>query len=130
MPQIMAFQAAKLPDAVQVNEEGKKRKPLAGGSAPSDNRIDLRRDCELLSMLQHSCEVARPNEPGSVVTCWPVRRLFRRCQDRKGPFMVETTAWEGFEGCPADNPKGLVHAVDNKQPVAGKSSAWHKAYWS
>lgn len=53
-----------------------------------------------------------------------------RCQDRKGPFMVETTAWEGFEGCPADNPKGLEQAVENKRSVVGKASAWHKGYWS
>ncbi|TQS33580.1 hypothetical protein Golomagni_06070 [Golovinomyces magnicellulatus] len=44
--------------------------------------------------MQYSCEVQNPSERDSPVLCYPVERLFRRCKDRKGSFMVETTAWE------------------------------------
>ncbi|KAG0652933.1 hypothetical protein D0Z07_0210 [Hyphodiscus hymeniophilus] len=51
--------------------------------------------CELLELLQYDCRVENPERRESDVHCWPIVRLFRRCQDRDGKFMVETTAWEG-----------------------------------
>jgi len=46
-------------------------------------------------MLQYECSVDEPVTRESVINCWPVERLFRRCRDRNGVFTVETTAWEG-----------------------------------
>lgn len=46
-------------------------------------------------MWQYDCEVEKPVTRESVTRCWPVERLFRRCKDRRGTFMIETTAWEG-----------------------------------
>jgi len=51
--------------------------------------------CELLEMLQYDCRVENPEKQGSLVRCLPIVRLFRRCQDRDGKFLLETTAWEG-----------------------------------
>jgi len=55
---------------------------------------DLKK-CELLELLQYECKVEKPERRNSLVRCWPVERLFRRCKDREGVFTVETTAWEG-----------------------------------
>ncbi|GAW12838.1 hypothetical protein ANO14919_022090 [Xylariales sp. No.14919] len=84
-PPCRVFPASQLPAEVQVNYDGKRRK---GG------RINLEA-CELLSMVQYDCHIDRPDLRDSPVRCWPVQRWFRRCQDRKGTFMVETTMWEG-----------------------------------
>ncbi|KAI0407748.1 hypothetical protein F4802DRAFT_553248 [Xylaria palmicola] len=85
-PPCRVFPASQLPAEVQL-VDGKRRK---GG------RIDLAA-CELLSMVQYDCQIDRPDRPESPVRCWPVQRWFRRCQDRKGQFLVETTMWEGRE---------------------------------
>ncbi|KAL8414537.1 hypothetical protein RB594_005681 [Gaeumannomyces avenae] len=99
---IPAFSAAELPTKIQLDPNGRKRKLPA--LPDGRTKLDLQKDCELLSLLQYSCTVDRPDEPGSSVQCWPVPRLFRKCQDKRGTFMVETTAWEGFPGCPAGKP--------------------------
>ncbi|OAA61942.1 hypothetical protein SPI_04801 [Niveomyces insectorum RCEF 264] len=115
-PPCYTFPASELTEHVQLDVHGRTRKmPLGpapdgsssssgggGGSArqPANRHrdIDLARDCTLLSSLvQYSCTVLRPERRDSPVQCWPVQRLFRRCQDRAGYFMVETTAWEGSE---------------------------------
>ncbi|KAI1428695.1 hypothetical protein F5Y12DRAFT_710990 [Xylaria sp. FL1777] len=83
-PQCSVFPASQLPANIQV-DDGQRRK---GG------RIDLLA-CELLSMVQYDCQIDRPDVSNSPVKCWPVQRWFRRCQDRKGKFLVETTMWEG-----------------------------------
>ncbi|KAI1112693.1 hypothetical protein F5Y14DRAFT_421102 [Nemania sp. NC0429] len=83
-PPCRVFPASQLPAEIQVND-GKRRK---GG------RIDLSA-CELLSMVQYDCQVSEPHLNDSPVKCWPVQRWFRRCQDRKETFLVETTMWEG-----------------------------------
>lgn len=73
---IPAFSAEELPAKIQVDLNGRKRKlpELPDGRT----KLDLRKDCELLSLLQYSCTVDRPEEPGSSVQCWPVPRMFRK----------------------------------------------------
>ncbi|KAI2467989.1 hypothetical protein F4781DRAFT_286070 [Annulohypoxylon bovei var. microspora] len=83
-PPCRVFPASQLESEIQV-ADGKVRK---GG------RIDLP-TCELFSMVQYECQIDRPNVADSPVRCWPVQRWFRRCQDKNGSFMVETTIWEG-----------------------------------
>jgi len=87
-PPIKAFDTAALPQHVQHGPDGRRRKTAAGAG------IDLARDCELATLLQYECLVRRPEMPNSPVECWPVRRWFRRCQDLKANFTVETTKWE------------------------------------
>ncbi|KAH8646662.1 hypothetical protein BX600DRAFT_518705 [Xylariales sp. PMI_506] len=72
---------------IQFDAEGRKRKTQGGAD------IDLAQ-CPLFGMVQYECQIDRPNLRDSPVRCWPVQRWFRRCQDRKGTFMVETTNWE------------------------------------
>ncbi|KAI0388582.1 hypothetical protein F5Y17DRAFT_470344 [Xylariaceae sp. FL0594] len=93
-PPCRVFPASHLPAEIQL-VDGKRRK---GG------KIDLSA-CELLSMTQYDCQIDRPELSNSPVRCWPVQRWFRRCQDQKGTFMVETTVWEGKEPptIPTDN---------------------------
>lgn len=88
-PPCQAFATKDLPAEVQVGPNGKLRKTTDG------RRIDLLRDCELLELMQYECAVVNPEVRNSPVQCWPVQRLFRRCQDKNGKFTVETTAWEG-----------------------------------
>ncbi|KAH7011974.1 hypothetical protein BGZ61DRAFT_493905 [Ilyonectria robusta] len=83
------FHASELPDRVQADLKGRKRKLEAG-----ERNVDLK-SCELLEMLQYKCEIKEPVTWDSAVQCYAVDRLFRKCKDRKGTFMVETTAWEG-----------------------------------
>ncbi|OTB02747.1 hypothetical protein M426DRAFT_322345 [Hypoxylon sp. CI-4A] len=83
-PPCRVFPASQLESEIQTSN-GKVRK---GG------RIDLSA-CELFSMVQYECQIDRPEIGNSPVRCWPVQRWFRRCQDKKGSFMVETTVWEG-----------------------------------
>lgn len=74
-PPCGVFKSADLPYAIQVDVNGKRRKPAAhdGGSG----RIDLSA-CELLSMLQYDCQVENPRDMQETVKCWPVQRWFRR----------------------------------------------------
>ncbi|KAL2260247.1 hypothetical protein VTK26DRAFT_5829 [Humicola hyalothermophila] len=88
-PPCPAFPVSHLSASAQVGVDGKVRKTEDG------RRIDLARDCELFGLVQYECVVSRPEIPQSPVTCWPVQRWFRRCQEKKGSFTVETTAWEG-----------------------------------
>ncbi|KFY70491.1 hypothetical protein V499_09128 [Pseudogymnoascus sp. VKM F-103] len=89
-PPVETFSAAELPTRVLGDVNGKRRKGIEG--------LKLE-ECEMLEILQYSC-VIQGYEKGevtreSIVQCTPIARLFRRCQDRKGSFLVETTAWEG-----------------------------------
>jgi len=84
-PPVESWSAHELTDRVQVTKEGRRRK----------DRIDLNK-CKLLEMLQYECLVEDGGRRANArVICRPVERLFRRCEDRKGTFTVETTAWEG-----------------------------------
>lgn len=71
-PPCHTFPAQELPSRIQENVHGKRRK-LEGGA----RRIDLS-TCELLQMIQYSCEVQHPADRDSPVLCYPVERLFRR----------------------------------------------------
>ncbi|KAK3348422.1 hypothetical protein B0H65DRAFT_175277 [Neurospora tetraspora] len=88
-PPCQSFKAKALPQHVQVGPDHRVRKTENG------RRIDLLRDCELFGLLQYDCQVRDPELRESQIECWPVQRLFRRCQDKNGPFTVETTTWEG-----------------------------------
>ena len=70
-PPCRSFPASQLPEEVQLNAQGRKRK-LPGGAD-----VDLNR-CELLSMTQYTCSTEAPERPESPVVCWTVVRLFRR----------------------------------------------------
>ncbi|KAG5989259.1 hypothetical protein E4U43_004531 [Claviceps pusilla] len=90
-PPCHSFPAAQLPLKIQTNLHGRRRKHEAPCSPT--HKIDLSA-CELLRMVQYKCHVQRPLSREGTVQCFPVERLFRRCKDKNGPFMVETTAWE------------------------------------
>jgi len=92
-PPVQRWSAEELPERVQTKAEilsDRRRK----------ERIDLQH-CQLMELLQYHCRVEEPNRRNSRVLCEPIQRLFRKCSDRNGPFMVETTAWEGID---ADKP--------------------------
>ncbi|KAL2017930.1 hypothetical protein VTK56DRAFT_1522 [Thermocarpiscus australiensis] len=88
-PPCQAFPASNLAAMAQLDADGKVRKTEDG------RRINLVKDCELLGLVQYDCVVPHPELRDSPVECWPVQRWFRRCRDKKGSFMAETTAWEG-----------------------------------
>ena len=75
-PPCAVFKSADLPDAIQIDVSGKRRKPAAHGASGS-GRIDLSA-CELLSMLQYDCQIENPKDRQETVKCWPVQRWFRR----------------------------------------------------
>ncbi|KAK3903595.1 hypothetical protein C8A05DRAFT_14454 [Staphylotrichum tortipilum] len=107
------FPTRRLSSAAQLDADGKVRKTADG------RRIDLARDCELLGLVQYECLVQRPESVDSPVQCWPVQRWFRRCQDKNGGFMAETTAWEGnaaatAEGHTTPGSNGAVHGAGSK----------------
>ncbi|OBR07913.1 hypothetical protein CH63R_09434 [Colletotrichum higginsianum IMI 349063] len=87
-PPCNVFPVSKLELHVQADVKGKKRK-LPGGAD-----VDLTK-CALKEMTQYRCFIDDPKSRDSPVRCWPIHRLFRQCQDKKGTFTVETTAWEG-----------------------------------
>ncbi|KAK4214603.1 hypothetical protein QBC37DRAFT_420922 [Rhypophila decipiens] len=89
-PAIHSFPAAELPLAVQVDVDGKRRR-----TEDMRRPVDLVQDCELSTLFQYECYIDHPEMRDSRVRCWPVQRFFRQCQDKKGKFTVETTAWEG-----------------------------------
>ncbi|KAI1009204.1 hypothetical protein LB504_003706 [Fusarium proliferatum] len=115
------FHASELPERVQTNLGGRKRKLDRG-----TNNVELS-GCELVEMLQYKCEIKEPVKPDSPVQCFAIERLFRKCRDKKGSFMVETTAWEGREYPPvgqrSDDGK---HSRDRASPQHYHwSSSWH-----
>ena len=71
-PLCQSFPANDLPQAVQLNWNGRLRK------TEDVQRIDLFKDCELLGLVQYECLVSRPEVPESPIQCWPIQRLFRR----------------------------------------------------
>ncbi|KZZ94344.1 hypothetical protein AAL_05311 [Moelleriella libera RCEF 2490] len=101
-PPCQSFPASELPARVQNDVHGRRRKHDTTNGSPTPHRVDLAA-CELLQMLQYKCQVQNPVLRSSPVQCFPVQRLFRRCRDKKGSFMVETTAWEGRQDGDADD---------------------------
>jgi len=84
-PPVESWPAHELESRILGNVKNRRRRGFDG---------DLKK-CELLELLQYNCKVDDPEKRESLVRCWPVERLFRRCKDRDGSFTVETTAWEG-----------------------------------
>ncbi|KAJ4396351.1 hypothetical protein N0V93_000570 [Gnomoniopsis smithogilvyi] len=109
-----SFPASRLPLQIQVNVDGKRRK--TDGGKP----IDLSA-CELLDLVQYQCKVEHPKQRDSPIRCWPVQRWFRRCQDKKGSFMVETTAWEGTHAA-TNTTTATIPSPDPNMPTH-----WHDA---
>jgi len=70
-PPVHSFPAADLPLQVQLDASGRVRKTEDG------QPISLT-GCELLSLVQYSCEIDHPEIRESPVRCWPVQRWFRR----------------------------------------------------
>jgi hypothetical protein len=66
------FHASELPERVQSNLSGRKRKLDKGV-----NNVELS-GCELLEMLQYKCEIKEPVKPDSPVQCFAIERLFRK----------------------------------------------------
>ncbi|ELR02849.1 hypothetical protein GMDG_05782 [Pseudogymnoascus destructans 20631-21] len=89
-PPVETWSAAELPTRVMGDVNGKRRKGIEG--------LKLE-ECEMLEILQYSCGIQGYGKGEmtreSIVQCTTISRLFRRCQDRNGSFLVETTAWEG-----------------------------------
>ncbi|KAI5462727.1 hypothetical protein BGZ63DRAFT_423953 [Mariannaea sp. PMI_226] len=117
------FHASELPDRVQSDLKGRKRKLQAG-----ERNVDLS-GCELLEMLQYKCEIKEPVKWDSPVQCYAVDRLFRKCMDRKGSFMVETTAWEGKDFSSANHQKGSNGKNDGSQHKSPQHYQWSST-WS
>ncbi|KAK3400652.1 hypothetical protein B0T20DRAFT_505037 [Sordaria brevicollis] len=116
-PPCQSFKAKALPTHIQVGPDHRVRKTADG------RRIDLLRDCELFGLLQYDCQVRDPELRESQIECWPVQRLFRRCQDKNGPFTVETTAWEGTASAAAVAAAGASSSLG---PAAKATSASNK----
>lgn len=66
------FHASELPERVQTDLKGRKRKLEVGVRS-----VDLA-GCELLEMLQYKCEIKEPVKWDSPVQCYAVDRLFRK----------------------------------------------------
>ncbi|PSR77412.1 hypothetical protein BD289DRAFT_377785 [Coniella lustricola] len=117
-PPCHRFPVAQLPQQIQSNAEGRKRKTASGKD------IDLN-GCELVSLLQYKCRVENPEQSDSPVRCYELEKLFRRCTDKKGSFMVETTAWEGAPSSAAASPADAAATAKNPRPPA--TTTWHDA---
>jgi len=84
-PPVESWPVAELEQRIYGNAKGEYRKGFDGNL----------KNCQLMELLQYNCKVDNPESKNSLVRCWPVERLFRRCKDKSGTFTVETTAWEG-----------------------------------
>ncbi|KAK1480657.1 hypothetical protein CCUS01_16145 [Colletotrichum cuscutae] len=122
-PPCAAFPPSKLDVHVQADVKGKKRK-LPGGAD-----VDLTK-CALKEMTQYRCFVENSQSRNSPVRCWPIHRLFRQCQDKKGTFMVETTAWEGSKSDPTTTTRHNSQAIGNGKSQDGHSSEPSYHQWS
>ena len=84
-PPIESFPAFQLPDRVQVTTKNRRRKRL----------VELQK-CELMEMVQYSCDVEKDKGGASVIKCQPLVRLFRRWVDinfYQRHFPVPMTDW-------------------------------------
>ncbi|KAK1762584.1 hypothetical protein QBC33DRAFT_551490 [Phialemonium atrogriseum] len=119
-PPCHSFPAPQLPQKVQADVNGRKRKTADG------RNVDLK-GCELLGLMQYSCSVDRPEVRDSPVRCWPVQRWFRRCQDKNGQFTVETTAWEGSGSSSATNPATGTASQTGESHIDHWTPSWQNA---
>ncbi|KAJ8062212.1 hypothetical protein OCU04_008764 [Sclerotinia nivalis] len=86
-PPIATFSPSSLPYEARFSAKSTYRKGFDGNL----------KNCELLEFYQYNCDLEKGKDGkfGKKIVCEPVERFFRRCKDRKGTFMVETTVWEG-----------------------------------
>jgi hypothetical protein len=70
-PPCTSFRPSQLPQQIQFNADGRKRKTDSGKD------IDLK-ECELMGLLQYHCSVEHPQRRDSSVVCYPVQRWFRK----------------------------------------------------
>lgn len=116
------FPVSELEDRVHYVTKNLKEKSR---KLPKD--FDLKRDCELLELVQYSCTTPEQQyeqlkkDPTARTECFPFVRLFRRCGQGENMFHVETTAWEGEH---AWVPKKKVEEV-----VEGSSFANYGSYF-
>ncbi|KAH8785253.1 hypothetical protein F5883DRAFT_84365 [Diaporthe sp. PMI_573] len=110
------FHPSQLSQQIQFNIDGRKRKTETGKD------IDLKA-CELMGLLQYHCSVEHPQRQDSSVVCYPVQRWFRRCQDKKGSFSVETTAWEGSSAVTSPSTTSANAPVSTQ--VQPTTTHWH-----
>ncbi len=66
-PPVEVFPANQLQDRVQVTTKNRRRK----------KPIDLK-NCDLMEMVQYSCEVEKDERGRAVIKCEPLVRLFRK----------------------------------------------------
>ncbi|KIX00693.1 uncharacterized protein Z518_09758 [Rhinocladiella mackenziei CBS 650.93] len=93
--------------------------------------FDLKRDCELLELVQYSCttleqqyERALSNPQGAPrMECFPFVRLFRKCEKNGKVFHVETTAWEGPHAWKPPADSGPVAGAINKRDEESKTES-------
>ncbi|KIW27829.1 uncharacterized protein PV07_07530 [Cladophialophora immunda] len=136
-PPEQPFPASELDQHVRshtVNYKEKSRK------LPQD--FDLKRDCELMELVQYSCttvkqqyERALANGTGTArMECFPIVRLFRKCVKGGKVFHVETTAWEGQHAWkPPANTQPTAHMNVNDQEKAARDDSpgnMFTAYWN
>ncbi|KAF4819071.1 hypothetical protein CGCTS75_v011822 [Colletotrichum tropicale] len=122
-PPCLVFDASDLPRHVQADLRGKKRKVERGAD------VDLSK-CALRAMTQFRCTVKNPDRRDSPIGCWPIMRVFRQCQDKKGTFTVETTAWEVLNAGPKDghaNTLGL-RSTDVRQGHGREGNGDQRTY--
>ena len=118
------FPVSQLEDRVQYVTKNLKEKSR---KLPLD--FDLKRDCELLELVQYSSTTAEElyerlkTDPTARTEYYPFVRLFRRCGQGDKMFHVETTAWEGEH---AWKPAQKVAEVEGKSSFARYGSY----FWS
>ncbi|KAF4121015.1 Mitochondrial export protein Som1 [Geosmithia morbida] len=121
-PPCFIFPVSQLPERVQSNVHGKRRKH----ADPRTRTVELSA-CEFFEMLQYNCEVQRPVTRDSIVQCFPVPRAFRRCQDKKGTFTVETTSWEGTYTQDSNPTSSSTADGGESKPLRQWSTSWNRA---
>ena len=118
------FPVSQLEDRVQYVTKNLKEKSR---KLPQD--FDLKRDCELLQLVQYSSTTAEElyerlkSDPTARTEYFPFVRLFRKCGQGDRMFHVETTAWEGEH---AWKPTSKDAAVEEKPSSANYGSY----FWS
>jgi hypothetical protein len=123
-PPLQPFPVSELEDRVHTTTKNFKEK-----SRKLPQKFNLKKDCELLELVQYSCttpeelQAKRRANPkaNAQPECFPFVRLFRRCGAGEKRFHVETTAWEGehkWEGMGKPTPTGKIDAAQ-AEPATG-----------
>ncbi|KAK4946319.1 hypothetical protein LTR10_014517 [Elasticomyces elasticus] len=88
--------------------------------------FDLKRDCELLELVQYSCTTPEQQAKRAMespdgrarMECFPFVRLFRKCENKGKVFHVETTAWEGQNAWKPPAGSRPTAGMSNKEETA------------